>query len=134
MQTMNTNPQVIGKKLAIIGLILQLGPYIGLLITAFGMLQTFSHKTATTDINILSSEISHVIIATLVGLIFGLLGIVMIFISLLRYRYRAEWFFWLLTIYGTLNLFVFPLGTIPGLALLIFCITNRKEFFRNEPS
>jgi len=130
---MKTNALATGKNLAIMGLVLQLGPYIGLLITIFGVTNTFSAHKEPTDLKMFSAEMTHDLIPTWVGLICGLLGIVLIFISLVSYRYRAQWFFWFLMIYGTLSLFMYPIGTVIGLALLVFCLTYRKEFFRNEP-
>lgn len=76
----------------------------------------------------LSENIGEVLIATAIGLGFSLVGLVLIGIALFASRYRAPWFFWFLVIYGGLLLFNFPVGTVFGIFILVYCLTNKTQF------
>lgn len=124
------NPPPTGKYLAIIGACMQAGPLIGLIGTVIGMRQAFDNlgSSGVGDTAQLSNSIGTVLIATVIGIVVGLVGVVLIFVSLLRCRYRAAWFFWFLVIYGAISLLAFPVGTVIGIAFLVYSITNRSQF------
>jgi biopolymer transport protein ExbB len=120
-----------GKSVALTGLILLLfGPMSGLLGTVIGMMSAF-HTLGSNGIGdpkSLATNIGVVLWATVLGLTLGLIGMVLIFISLFLSRYRAPWFFWFLVIDGALMLFTFPIGTVIGTALLAYCLIHKDEF------
>ena len=76
----------------------------------------------------LSELIGEVIIVSVVCLVLGLLGPVLLLVSLVGFRYRAVWLFWFLIITSILSLPAFPIGTIMGIVILIYSITHRNEF------
>ena len=97
------------------------------------MMHAFDTLAATpgiSDPQRLSANISEVLIATVVGLGLSIIGLVFLCVALFGCRYRAEWFFWFLVMYGGLLLFGFPIGTAVGIVLLVFCITRRHEFLK----
>lgn len=133
---MNSQKSNLGKKLALTGAFLQLGPVIGVVGTVIGMMRAFDTLAAQGigDPQRLSANISEVLIATIAGLALGVIGLVFLCIALFGCRYRAEWFFWFLVIYGALLLLGFPVGTVAGIVVLVSCLTLRHEFLKpDEP-
>jgi len=134
---MNTNePSNRGKALALTGVIFQAGPIIGAIGTAIGMLRAFSTLQADgiSDPRVLSANIGEVLTATIIGFGLGVVGLVLIILALFVSRYREEWFYWFLVIYGAVLLAGFPIGTLLGIVILTYCLTNRSEFLRRpEP-
>jgi MotA/TolQ/ExbB proton channel family len=118
------------------GAFLQIGPLIGALATTIGIRRAFqvleTSGPGISDPHFASAPIGDVLITTVVGLLLGLLGIVFLGIALVRRRYRAEWFFWFLIIYGGLLLFGFPVGTAIGIFFLVYCLPRRHEFLRAD--
>ena|SRR6266853_6153541 len=128
---MSTEKPNRGRRLALIGAFLQLGTPIGMVGTAIGMLHAFKtleSSSGTADPQRLSANIGEVLIATAIGASLSFIGMVLICIALFASRYRAPWLFWFLVIYGGILLFVFPLGTVIGIIILIFCFIQRQEF------
>jgi hypothetical protein len=68
------------------------------------------------------------LIWTLIGVGLGLVGVAFIFVSLIKFRYRAEWLFWFLVIDGVVSLIVLPIGTVVGISFLVYGIANRAQF------
>jgi hypothetical protein len=121
-----------GKNLAITGAFMQAGLPIGVIWTVMGMTNAFGSLGPSGVGN--PAQLSHIIggvlIASVMGAVISLIGAVLIFVSLLRYSYRAEWFFWFLVIYGGVSLLVPPVGTVIGIIFLVYALTNRTRFFR----
>ena len=123
-----------GKTLAITGAVLLFGPLIGLLGTVAGMMgafQTLGDKGIAHP-KMLAASVQITLLATAGGMVLGLIGVILLIISLFNCRYRATWFFWYLVIYGGLIMFGFPIGTIIGVALLGFCLTHKDEFLSRK--
>jgi hypothetical protein len=135
-----------GKALAITGTILQLGPSIWIiayLVVLFRLLmlaRNLPQATASKGLGAITELYSKIfsiygdaIILVAIGLLAGVVGLVLLTISLVSSRYRAEWFFWFLIVYGVLLLGAFPcIGTAIGIFFIVYCLTNRREFF-NRP-
>jgi hypothetical protein len=68
------------------------------------------------------------LIWTLIGVGLGLVGVAFILVSLIKFRYRAEWLFWFLVIDGVVSLIVLPIGTVVGISFLVYGIANRAQF------
>jgi hypothetical protein len=68
----------------------------------------------------------------LTAMAIGLVGLVILLVSLILLRYRAEWFFWFLLIYGLMLCGAFPFGTIFGVFFLVYCLTKRNEFLKHS--
>jgi hypothetical protein len=132
---MNDQKPIPGRKLALIGAWLQLGPVIGAAGAALGMMRaigTLAEAPGVSDPQRFSADIGEVLIATAAGLVLSVVGLVLVCIALFGYRYRAEWFFWFLVIYGALLLLGFPVGSVVGLVFLVFCLTRRHEFLNRH--
>ena len=125
-----------GKTLALTGAFLQLGPIVGLVGTTIGMMHAFETlgSSGTADPQRLSANISEVLLATVLGLGLSLIGLALICIALFASRYRAPWFFWFLVIYGAILLYGFPVGTVIGTIILVYCFTSRAQFLRRNES
>jgi len=63
---------------------------------------------------------------------FGVAGLTVLGLALFKYRYRAQWFFWVLLSAAVLMLFAFPVGTVLGVLLLIYVGQRRAEFFGEQ--
>lgn len=109
---------------------MQAGPLIGMMATVIGMRKAFCSLGASgiNDPVQLSNNIGGVLVATAIGISIGLIGAILLFVSLLGFRYRAAWFYWFLVIYGVNILFAFPVGTVIGPFLLVYILTNRNQF------
>lgn len=132
---MNTQNRTSGKYIAIGGACLQAGPLIGQLISVVGMRKAYASidSNGTVDKTVLNSSIGDVMVATTAGTIVGLIGVILIIISLFACRYRAAWFYWFLLIYGVIFLLAFPIGTIVGIVFIVYSRTNRSQFFAPTP-
>ena len=62
----------------------------------------------------------------------GTLGLIMIFIAMLRYRFRARWLFWFLLIYGILLCLNPPVGPAIALVIGIYLAIHAKSLLRSE--
>ena len=82
----------------------------------------------------LGTHIGEALIATLVGFGLSIIGLILLCIALFGCRYRAEWFFWFMVIYGGVLLLSFPIGTVVGIMFLVFCMTPRHEFLKPKPT
>ena len=138
-QIPNNTKSTTGRFLAIAGAICQIGPIVGLAGTMLGMKQAFDSLGTSNvggvsplsgGVSGLSDSIGVVLISTAIGLIVGIIGLILLIVSLTGCRYRAEWFFWFLVIYGVLALTGFPVGTVFGVFVLVYCLTKRHEFLR----
>lgn len=119
-----------GRTLALTGAWFQLGPLFGLLGTIIGMISTFQ-KIGSGEMGqpeALANDIGFALSTTAIGLCFGIIGLILMLIALFVQKYRAPWFFWFLTICSILWMFLFPIGTVLGIAILIFLITHQEEF------
>jgi hypothetical protein len=123
-----------GRKFALWGAWLQLGLVCGLGGTIIGMINAFG-KIAENEIEdpaLLANDISFALITTAIGLVPALLGLIFLGIALFGKKYRAAWFFWFLIIYSCFLALYFPVGTIMGLALIIYLIWNKDEFIKSK--
>ena len=120
-----------GRSLAKIGAFLQLGPLIGLAATGIGMIHSFNtlEKANATDPRELAGKVGEVLIFTAIGFTLGLIGLAIIFTALFTTPYRSRWIFWLLLIEGMLLLLAFPVGTVLGVLICLYCLTHKAEFF-----
>jgi hypothetical protein len=124
------NSNIRGKNLAAIGTCLQAAPLAGLIATSMAVMKSFD-KLGTSGIkdpSHVSIPIGDTLIWTLIGVGLGLVGVAFIFVSLIKFRYRAEWLFWFLVIDGVVSLIVFPIGTVVGISFLVYGIANRAQF------
>ena len=123
-----------GRKIALWGAWLQLGLVFGLGGTIIGMISAFEKIAGNqpADPAMLADDMSFALITTAIGLIPGLVGLVLLGIALFGKKYRATWFFWFLVVYGALLAVSYPIGTIIGVALIIYLVWNKDEFLRRK--
>jgi biopolymer transport protein ExbB/TolQ len=122
----------LGRRLALIGGWMQLGPVVGLLGTVIGMMRAFSvlgGSGMSTDPGQMAAAVGEVLIFTLIGLLLSTTGLVLMALAFFVYRYREPWMWRLLLIFALLIVWVYPMGTVQGLVVLIFCLMKRKDFF-----
>ena len=123
-----------GRKIALWGAWLQLGLVFGLGGTVIGMINAFEKIALNEpgDPALLANDISFALITTAIGLIPALVGLIFLGIALFGKKYRAAWFFWFLIIYSCFLALYFPVGTIIGVALIIYLIWNKDEFLKGK--
>jgi hypothetical protein len=131
----------IGKILAIVGTVLQLAPFIWViayLVTSFRLFN-LANNPEPMDVNHPFDAVNAIIskmdlilgegaIVFIIGLFVGFVGLIMLIVALTISRYRAEWFFWFLLIYGLILCVGFPFTTAFGIFFLVYCLTKRREF------
>ena len=122
-----------GRKTALAGAWLQLGPVIGFIASVAALMRAFNFSPArgTGDAAALSEGISTALLPCAIGSVFGLIGTVLLLVALFAREYRAKWFYWFMMIYSILLLTAFPVGTVVGIICLVH-ITKRKEEFLAE--
>lgn len=118
-----------GRGLAIWGAWLQLGPIIGIIGTVIGMVRAFElTKQGVDSAEELALEINLVLNFSMVGMLAGLIGMILLLVALFSSKYRAPWFFWFMAIYAGINLLAFPIGTVIGIIVLVHIIPRKDEF------
>jgi hypothetical protein len=100
------------------------------MIGVIGAYDTIGKNPGIEDPAALSESIGFALVITAIGLIIGIVGVILLTGSVTACRYRAEWFFWFLVVYGVLALSAFPVGTAVGVFFLVYCLTKRQEFLR----
>ncbi|HZL14019.1 MAG TPA: hypothetical protein VFC85_07725 [Verrucomicrobiae bacterium] len=131
----------IGIILAIVGTALQLAPFIWViayLVTSFRLFNLANNpepidvKHPFDAFNATISKMDMILgegaIIFLLGLLAGFVGLIMLITALTILRYRAEWFFWFLLIYGLILCVGFPFTTAFGIFFFVYCLTKRGEF------
>ncbi len=119
------------RVLALLGCWLLLGPLIGMIGTIVGMLRAFSTlKTAgTPDPTVLAGDISIALLTTLYGLIYGLVGVLLVSLALYRNLNRERWFYrTVITLSFMWCFLLFPLGLIAGIYLIVAFRRRKAEF------
>ena len=113
-----------GMRLVVTGLILQAGVFVGLIGTVWGMNRAFEAlgTSGVGDPGKVSAAIGEVLTATFVGLIVNNIGVGLFLTALWHHHLRERWMFWTAVVLGVL---VVP----TGLALLVFSLGKRHEFF-----
>ena len=120
-----------GKWLARIGVALYTGPIWGVLGTVVGMIGAFNTLAEQTEVapQDLAEDIGFAMRTSLMGLIIGFVGVILILVALMHAKNREKWFF-RVTVF--LSLFwcvvLFPLGLVVGLPILILFVRKRAEF------
>lgn len=89
--------------MAIAGVVCQLGPMVGLvgsMIGVMGAYDTIGKNPGIENPAGLSESIGSAMVITAIGQIIGIVGLILVTVSVSACRYRAEWFFTFLVIYG----------------------------------
>lgn len=125
--------EIIGKYIAILGLLLFWAPLWGIADSYFIMASSFGEITlyGTNDPKIPQDEISSAAMFTAIGFLLCMVGLILLAVSVVGLNYRTSWLFWMLVLYSTLLLFMIPIGTLFGLiggGGLIVLVFNRKKF------
>ena len=141
LQQTHNSKKSFGKILAIWGTILQFAPFIWIvayLVTSFRLFiladnpEPIDVKHPFDAYNAMMNKMSFILgeglIVFLFGLFVGLVGLILLIMALTISRYRAEWFFWFLLIYGLILCVGFPFTTAFGIFFLVYCLTKRREF------
>ncbi|TDU81287.1 hypothetical protein EI77_00590 [Prosthecobacter fusiformis] len=123
-----------GALLAKIGALLQVAQLIGLAATLATMnaaAGNFNIQPTATDATVAEVAKASTVMSNATHYLFfgtgiAVIGMIMVIVAATVYRYRANWFFWFLCVYGgamTIS-YMFPFG----LFFLIYALTKRKEF------
>ena len=121
-----------GRALAILGLLLQIGPLVGMGCAMVSMV-SFQDKLMVrggVDQSALQLPLAQMFAPVIIGFAVGVVGAVLMVLALTVCRYRAEWFFWFVVVFGVLSLGAFPIGTGFGVFFLVYALTKRDEFLK----
>ncbi len=125
-----------GRRIALAGAWLQLVSVVALIASVSAMIQTFN-VTSKFDANApaaLAEVLSQALLPASIGLVFGLIGTVLLLVALFAKEYRAKWFYWFMMIYSFLSLGAFPVGTVIGIICLVYITRRKDEFKQTEPN
>lgn len=120
-----------GRWIARIGVALFTGPVWGMIGAMIGMIRAYTTLAVSGEAtpDALASDISVALLSTMIGIITGLAGAVLILVALFGAKNRKKWFFWWPVLLSTIwRLSIFPYGMIVGVPILILFITKRAEF------
>ena len=142
MVAVEAPPSTSGRNLALLGLLLQIAQVIGY----GGALYTWTLATlargaaalegaknegltghAGPGLRPVSAYASQATVFTILYIV-GVLGLFILAFALMKYRYRARWFFWVMAAYSAGLLFCFPVGTVFGFVFLNHLLLHQKEF------
>ena len=120
-----------GRIIAALALVLYAGPIWGMIGTIIGMMRSFN-SLAQNEVarqEDLTAGISFALNSTMIGFCVGLLGFILILVSMIITKNREKWFFWwsvILSIPWFLTMA--PFGSIIGLPIFTIFILKRAEF------
>lgn len=122
--------EIIGKYVAVFGLLLFWAPLWGIVDSYLIMSSSFQEITLFGDSKpeISQEEMSSAAMSTVVGLFLSLIAICLLTFSVVGLNYRTRWLFWMLIIYSALLLLIFPVGTFVGIVVLVTLVLSRKKF------
>ena len=120
----------LGNRLAVIGSVLHAGPIIGIIGTTISMVRAFSAmgSEGMGDPQLLAQSIGASLITTAIGLIIGCIGLLLILVTTFGRNHKPKWLYWFLLTASFFWLLLFPVGSVIGLALLIYLLSQRKTF------
>ena len=101
---------------------------------------TLGSESGVADPRQLSGNINTVLVSTAIGVGLNIIGLVLVCIALFAKHYRAKWLFWFLIGYGSLvgysSLLLpgFPVGSVLGIIILIYCIIKKAQFLQQPPA
>lgn len=122
-----------GKNLprvfALIGTGVQCLVLVGLAVTVYRLVRVFLFimETGNDDPQMLAGMMSAALVPTMLGLIVGVAGTIISFVTALVTRYRARWFFWWSLCFSIVYVF-----SLVGLPFLVYLLIIRKQFFASS--
>jgi len=130
----NSIPDPVYKSswLSVLGLILYAAPIYGFTICGIQMIRTFDVIAAEgrPDAAVLAGKISVALLSLVWGSAPGLIGAILILVSLLKIKDRRLWFFkWGIGLSIVWCIFLFPIGCIIGGPLLFIFLKRKSEFY-----
>lgn len=122
--------EIIGKYIAILGLLLFWAPLLGLADSYLIMSSSFQEITlfGTNEPKIPREQMSSAALTTVIGFLLSIVALTLLAVSVVGLNYRTKWLFWALTVYSTLLLFMVPVGTLFGSIVLVLLVLSRKKF------
>lgn len=121
-----------GRAQAILGIALQSLSYLVYLVVSVQVVSAMRYlhdlPEGGIDPRELASRIGEMLLIAGGSVLIGLVGLILLTLALVRQRYRANWFYWYMVVYGALLLVQVPFGTVFGLYFLTYCLQRRSEF------
>jgi len=131
------SPPSKGRKLAIIGMVLNLGVLVGqvgailFILPAYWEAPLISGSEELADA--MSARIQRAMLFFGAFFFVGLVGVILVCISLLKQRFRERWFFVSGVVAASLwCMLVFPIGLVPGILLFVLFLGRRKQFYPSD--
>ncbi|MGJ8635203.1 MAG: MotA/TolQ/ExbB proton channel family protein [Luteolibacter sp.] len=121
----------LGQGLAVCGILLYSGPFWGLLGTVFAMIRAFNEMSGqgTANPSAISEHVHLALITTSIGFAAGIVGSIIISLTIVFTEYRRQWFYsWAIGLSVLWCIAAFPLSLIPGLLTINFFSSRRSEF------
>ena len=123
--------EINGKYLAMGGLVLQAGHFLGLFGTIAGMSHAFTRLADTSAAETqaaLASDMALALYTTAIGIAIAIIGVLPLLIALFGVKYRARWFKTAMWIMAVLWLLSGPLGIVIGIIVMLYLTKHRNEF------
>lgn len=119
-----------GKKLTILGLVLQAGFLAGFFLTLVGVMKAVSQTGNKEDVQLseLAPAISMALHPLSAGILASTLGSVFLLMALFGSKYRTPWFREVMWIFAFLWLIFFPIGTVVGIITMVFLKKHKNDF------
>ena len=122
---------ILAKWLAIIGALFLIFPPIGFISTVIAMIDSFEELklSGVGDPKLIAGVISTALVTSVLTLIAGTPGALLLFISIVFFKYRKPWVYRALLVTSFLTIILFPIGTVIAVVMLIILFKNRQKFF-----
>ncbi len=120
-----------GKSLAVLGVFLQLALVVCGTMSVNHLIVAFQRTAATSSSSpeSLAAGVQQASVISNVGFVLGILGGGLILLTLFRFRYRARWYYGALWPCACVWLLMFPIGTILGIAMMVYLVNHKAEFY-----
>ena len=124
------NKKVVGKYVAVFGVVLLLALPWGVANTFYSFYTLFQDVslTGTGDPKLMAVGLSSALVTTVLGLVLCVPGLALLLVAITVLSYRPNWLFWVTLMSSILLLFMIPIGSILGLVGLIVIVLKRKSF------
>jgi hypothetical protein len=132
----------LAHRMALVGAWSQVVLYAGIVVSLVVMSRAIGGMdfSQTNDMDLIMSQVSqvtqqltHAVEMMNVAGVIAVGGLVSFLVALTRLQYRRRWAFWFSILHGGVLLFLFPLGTVFGVFLLIYAVSHHREFRGKVP-
>ena len=77
----------------------------------------------------MNDGLPQALVPTMLGLVFGIWGVPILFVAIWVCRYRRPWLYHAIKFYALFMLLIFPVGTVIGIVTLLVLRHGKARYF-----